>query len=491
MRLISWSTGKSDDGEKMELHIVMDGDKDLAGQIYRQIRDAIRSGYLAEGNKLPPSRLLAQQLGVSRKTVSDAYDKLRLEQLLIGHVGSGSFVHAPPVQVRKQLREDLAGAAIVQHWEQLDTPLRHPAPEGHSRYEYIGGRSTKSQFPMEDWRRCILHGLRESADSRGSYAQAEGLPVLREAIARYTAFSRGVKCVAGDIVVTNGAQQALDLVARVLVEPGCTVALEEPGYPPARMLFASQGARVVGVAVDSEGILVEQIPEHARIIYVTPSHQFPLGITMSPQRRHALLDKAMRIGAIIIEDDYDSEFRYEGRPSDALQSMDQYGIVAYVGTFSKILSPELRLGYVIAPPAIQQALVIAKHLTDWHTATMVQSALAKFINDGYLAKHIRRCHSIYSARREILLTRFASDLAPWFRIVPSNVGFHMAVLCRRPVDLASLIKLAKRVGVGLYPLDGFYHSCEPQQGLILGFGGIESLDIDPSMDLVRDILQQL
>lgn len=476
----------------MELHIVLDGAKDLSGQLYRQLREGIQSGHLAAGSKLPPTRILAEQLGVSRKTVSEAYARLRLESFLSGRVGSGTFVaEQAPRPLRLRSREDLASSAVVRRWEEMDTPLRHPAPDGRSRYEYIGGGSTKSQFPLEEWRRCVLHALRASAQVRGFYAPAEGLPVLREAIARHAAFTRGVKCSIGDMVVTNGAQQALDLLARVLVEPGCTVAVEDPGYPPARMLFASQGAQVHGVPVDAEGIVVAHIPSHARLIYVTPSHQFPLGMAMSPARRRALLERARAIGAIVIEDDYDSEFRYQGAAVDALQSMDQEGIVAYVGTFSKVLLPELRLGYVIAPPAIRKALVIAKHLSDWHSATTMQLTLAKFINDGYLQKHIRRCHAIYAVRRQKILDRIAGDLSPWLQAQPSDNGFHLSALFRRQVDLPALLKLARRLDVGLYPLDGFYRASPPPQGLIFGFGGIESLDIDPSLDLVRDILQQL
>ncbi|MES2115407.1 MAG: PLP-dependent aminotransferase family protein [Pseudomonadota bacterium] len=476
----------------MELHVVLDGAKDLSGQLYRQLREGILSGHLAAGSRLPPTRMLAEQLGVSRKTVAQAYDRLRLENFLSGQVGRGTFVAAQaPATPRLRARDDLAGGAVVRRWEEMDTPLRHPAPEGRSRYEYIGGGSAKSQFPQAEWRRCVLHALRAGARARGFYDQAEGMPVLRAAIARHAAYTRGVKCDISDLVVTNGAQQALDLIARVLVEPGCTVAMEDPGYPPARMLFASQGARVRGVPVDEEGLLVAQIPADARLIYVTPSHQFPLGMAMSQARRRALLERAREIGAIVIEDDYDSEFRYQGQALDALQSMDEQGIVAYVGTFSKVLLPELRLGYVIAPPAIRKALVIAKHLADWHSATTMQLTLAKFIDDGYLQKHIRRCHGIYAARREKILERLAGDLSPWLEAVPSSAGFHLAALFRKPVDLPALLKLARRVDVGLYPLDGFYRAGPPLQGLIFGFGGIESLDIDPSLDLVRDILLQL
>ncbi|HTD05892.1 PLP-dependent aminotransferase family protein [Undibacterium sp.] len=476
----------------MEMHIVIKGDKDLRGQLYQQMRDAIRSGRLAAGSRIPPSRLLAEQLGISRKTVSTVYAKLTDERLLTGQVGVGTFVNSQ-VLPRAQSRGKgaLAGAAVVKRWNDIPTPLRHPELAGRSRYEYIGGSSTKNQFPMDEWRRCVLFALRQDAESRGLYQQAEGVAMLRDAIARHIGFARGVACTASDIIVTNGAQQALDLIARVLVEPGCVVAVEDPGYPPARLLFASQGANVCGVPVDSEGMVVDRIPENARLIYVTPSHQFPLGMPMSMQRRQALLDKAREIGAIIIEDDYDSEFRFEGRPADSLQGMDQDGIVAYVGTFSKVLLPELRLGYVVAPAEILNAIAVAKHLTDWHTTSMTQYAIAKFIDDGYLARHIRQCHAMYARRREKLLARFSTDLAEWFEVIPSVAGFHLAALCKRKLDIPLLIKLARQVGVGLYPLDGFYHFSEPRQGLMLGFGSIEALDIDFSLDLVRNILQQM
>lgn len=476
----------------MELHVVIDGDKDLTGQLVRQLRDAIRAGRLAAGEKLPPSRLLAEQLGLSRKTVAEAYARLSFDKLLVGRVGSGTYVAEDlrPTGV-PAASPALAGLATVERWRRMDTPLRHPAPAGHSRYEYIGGAPARSLFPHADWRRCVLHALREGARSRGLYGPAEGLPVLRDAIARHAAFSRGVRCGVDDIVVTQGAQQALDLVARVLVDPGCTVAVEEPGYPPARQLFAAQGAEVVGIPVDGEGMQADRIPEGTRLVYVTPAHQFPLGMPMSPRRREALLARAHAIGAIVIEDDYDCEFRYEGRPADSLQNMDTKGCVAFVGSFSKTLSPELRLGYLIAPQAILEAVGVAKHLSDWHTATPAQCALAKFIADGDLHKHIRRCHAVYAERRERIMRRFAGDLAPWFELVPATAGIHLAALCRHPVDMDMLLRLARRVDVGLYPLDPFYGFTEPRQGLMLGFGVIATEDIDPSLDRVRDILLQM
>ncbi|AZF27141.1 PLP-dependent aminotransferase family protein [Pseudomonas sp. R2-60-08W] len=476
----------------MELHLVINGRKDLAAQLYQQLREAIANGRLAAGAQLPPSRLLAEQLGVSRKTVSDTYATLTYEGLLVGRIGRGTFVNAwAPQPDRVQTATDLACAANLGKWAALPSPMHHPASGDILRYEFIGGATTRSQFPQEEWRRCTQDALRRIARNSGFYSQPEGLPALREAIAGHIAFSRGVKCRASDIVVTNGAQQALDLIARVVLEPGSIVAMEDPGYSPASQLFVAMGAKVASVPVDAQGIQVDQIPEGTRLVYVTPSHQFPLGMHMSLARRKALLDRAIELGAIIIEDDYDSEFRYQGRPTDSLQSLDTRGVVTYVGTFSKTLLPELRLGYAVLPPAIHGAVLKAKQLTDQHSSTLPQWALAKFISEGYLLKHIRRCHNVYAGRRERILQRLAGDLSPWFEAVPTVAGFHLAALCKVPVDIPLLMQLAREVEVGLYPLDGFFHDVAPRAGLILGFGAIETLDIDPALDRVRDILLRI
>ncbi|PHN23572.1 MocR-like pyridoxine biosynthesis transcription factor PdxR [Pseudomonas sp. ICMP 561] len=474
----------------MELHIVIKGRKDLANQLYDQLRDNIESGRLAAGVQLPPSRLLAVQLGVSRKTISDAYSRLTYENFLVGKRGSGTFVNSlATAQSRQQETCDLASAAVLEKWQNLELGLRHPVGEETRRGDFIGGAVSHSHFPAGEWRRCIQHALRQLAKTPGLYSQPQGLEVLRKAIAGHIAFARGVRCMADDIVVCNGAQQALDLISRVLTEPGCCVAMEDPGYRPARLLFSAQGARVVGVPVDAEGMQVDAIPDDARFIYVTPSHQMPLGMPMSMSRRQALLDKARRIGAIIIEDDYDSEFRYEGQPTDSLQSMDRHGIVAYVGTFSKTLLPELRLGYAVLPSAIHAAVIKARQLTDWHTSTLNQWALAKFIDDGLLQKHIRRCHGVYVGRRQRILERLTTDLAPWFEAIPATAGFHMALWCKVPLDVERLINQARQHDVGIYSLAPYYQSTPDRTGIYLGFGAIETLDIDPALDRLRDLLQ--
>jgi GntR family transcriptional regulator/MocR family aminotransferase len=476
----------------MELHVVINGRKDLAGQLYNQLRSAIESGRLATGMQLPPTRLLAEQLGISRKTISDIYAQLTYENFLVGRVGKGTFVNSRPSTVlRKQKISDLACAASVNAWLSLTSPLPDPSLEGTVRYDFVGGAAHKGQFPHDEWRACTQYALRQMQRSAGFYSQPEGLAVLRSAIAQHIAFCRGVVCEEGDVVVCNGTQQALDLISRVVLEPGSLVAVEDPGYPPARLLCASQGATVIGVPVDEEGIRVELIPDETRLIYVTPAHQFPLGMPMSVGRRTALLARAKALGAIVIEDDYDSEFRYEGLPTDSLQRMDEHGIVVFVGTFSKTMLPELRLGYAVLPPSILQAVVKAKQLTDWHSSCLAQWALAKFMTDGKLQKHIRRGHTIYSGRRERILSRLNGDLSPWLEVIHITAGFHITARFKHQMDLNLLIELCRKVEVGLYSIERFFYQRAPQCGLLIGFGSIETLDIDPALDRLHDILMQL
>ncbi|WP_236200294.1 MocR-like pyridoxine biosynthesis transcription factor PdxR [Pseudomonas pseudonitroreducens] len=476
----------------MELHLIIHGQKDLAGQLYRQLREAIDTGRLAPGTRLPPSRLLAEQLGISRKTISDTYAQLTYEGVLVGKIGSGTFVNARAA--RPDRRRDGARFASqdnIERWANLNTRLSHPGNEGTARADFIGGATTQLQFPQEEWRRCVNHAMRQMTGQRGHYSRPEGITPLRDGIARHVAYARGVNCTLDDVLVCNGAQQALDLLARVMLRPGDRVAMEDPGYTPARLLFQTLGAEVASVPVDAEGIRVDLIPDGTRMIYTTPSHQFPLGMPMSAARREALLERALELGALVIEDDYDSEFRYEGRPTDALQSLDRHGVVAYIGTFSKVLLPELRLGYLIPPPSLFPALVRVRQISDWHSSTLPQWALAKFIGEGYLLKHIRRCHGIYAGRRERILARLAGDLAPWLETVPSVAGFHLTALCRTPIKVPLLAELARKVDVGLYGLASFYDHVPAREGLLLGFGAIDTLDIDPALDKVRDLLQQL
>jgi GntR family transcriptional regulator/MocR family aminotransferase len=291
-----------------------------------------------------------------------------------------------------------------------------------------------------------------------------------------------------DVLVTQGTQQALDLIGRVLVEPGDCVAVEEPGYQPARRLFRSLGARVVGVPVDDEGLDVDALPGTARLVYTTPSHQFPLGVPMSLDRRNALLAWAERSGAVIIEDDYDSEFRFEDRPLAPLQSLDRAGRVIYVGSFSKTLLPILRLGFLVAPVSLQPALRTAKQLADWHGELLTQAALAQFIDDGLLGRHIRKASREYAARHRLLVATLRADFAGVLSVVPSAAGLHLATRLVAPVDLDAVVARARTLGVDV-PRLADYCGERPQAGLVLGYGIIPAERIPEALHRLRSAFE--
>ena len=280
---------------------------------------------------------------------------------------------------------------------------------------------------------------------------------LREAIAQHVAVTRAVLCRPDDVLVVSGAQQAFDLLARTLVVPGETVvAVEDPGYPPMRIAFAAAGARLAPIPVDAEGLVVDALPPDVGVICVCPSHQFPLGVTMSARRRKALVDFARRRGAVIVEDDYDGEFRYDGGPLKALRDAGAADVVFYVGTFSKCMLPALRLGFVVAPDWAMSTLVAAKNCLDWHCSTPLQAAVAAFISEGHLARHVRRLRQIYGARRQLLLDRLEQDLARWLEPIPSLYGMHVAAFARGDVDLEAAVQALPPQGVKLHTLDRYY-----------------------------------
>jgi GntR family transcriptional regulator / MocR family aminotransferase len=271
----------------------------------------------------------------------------------------------------------------------------------------------------------------------------------------------------------------------VVLRPGDVVAVEEPGYPPARAAFAAAGANIIGVPVDEHGLIVEQLPKKARLVYVTPSHQFPLGMPMSLERRVALLELAQRQGAVIIEDDYDGEFRFEGRPMEPLKSLDRAGLVAYVGTFSKTIFPELRVGYVVPPASLNESIQKAKQISDWHTCSLTQAALAKFMLDGDFAKHLRRMHKHYEDRRRTLVSSLQNELAEWFEPRIPAAGIHMTARLKGALKEKHLTGGALDPSIGLYGISAFYINRPSQEGLIFGYGGIDSDDIGVAMRKIR------
>ena len=329
----------------MDVHLVLDGAQGLSDQIYRNLRLAIVEARLAPGQRLPASRELSRQLNVSRNTVATAYERLAADGFVTGRAGSGTFVAAFDWQTSGQRRSPPSGSLQPRRiWDEIPDPADlsdEPA------FDFRPGIPDADMFPFAKWRRLIADEFRAAAVGRGTYGDPSGHAGLRAAIAEHVGASRGVRATADDIVVVNGTQQAIDLIGRALVEPGALVAVEEPGYPPASLALQSLGAQIARVPVDAEGIVVSAIPPEVRLVLVTPSHQFPLGMTMSLPRRLALLDWAARHRATIVEDDYDTQYRYAARTLEPLQTLDRDGVVIYVGSFSKILLPTLRLGFIV------------------------------------------------------------------------------------------------------------------------------------------------
>ncbi|MBF5042194.1 PLP-dependent aminotransferase family protein [Aggregicoccus sp. 17bor-14] len=469
----------------MELHLTLQGRGDLVRQIHRQLRDAILEGRLAPGERLPPTRELAARLSVARNTVAVAYEWLSAEGLLSGRAGAGSFVEQPPGASRPARVRSAAGAPLVPRpqWRHLEAPLdRGPAPP----YDFDAGVPDARLFPYDAWRRHVARQLRASA-LRGGDADPAGLPRLRAALAHHVALARGVRAAAEDVLVTSGAQGALDLIGRVLLEPGARVAVEEPGYPPARRLFESLGARIAPVPVDAQGLRVDALPEDARLVYVTPSHQFPLGMPLSHARRVALLAWAERRNAVLVEDDYDSEFRFGGRPLESLQGADRTGRVLYVGSLSKVMLPSLRLGFLVAPASLQPALRAASALGVGHCPLPEQAALARFIEDGLLARHVRRMRRAYAARHARILAALQGDFGEWLEPVASETGLHLTAHLRAGgvAREADIVRRALEAGVRVGRLSALCAAKVPAAGLVLGYGAIALPRLDEGLRRLR------
>ncbi|MBE1573409.1 PLP-dependent aminotransferase family protein [Amycolatopsis roodepoortensis] len=467
----------------MPFHISLDGHTDLAARIYRQLRDGILDGRLRAGERLPPTRELARELDVSRNTVAVAYERLTAEGFLSGHVGRGTFVSAEPVARAERAAPAGSGVRPVARWRSL------PALPGEDRsapaFDFRVGAPDPALFPLRTWRRLVGQALRPSLPPPSGYADPAGLEALRVAIARHIGAARSVRAGGEDLVVTQGAQQALDLIGRVLIEPGTRVAVEDPGYPPAERLFAAHGARITKVPVDAEGLDVAALAKGTRLIYTTPSHQFPLGTPMSLARRAALLAWAERNDAVIVEDDYDSEYRFSDRPLEPLQSLDRHGRVIYVGSFSKTLLPMLRLGFLVAPASLRPALRQAKQLTDWHGDLVTQAALASFIDEGLLARHVRKATREYSVRRERILAFVRDEPGDLLEVVPSSAGLHLCALLRphATVTVDGLVAEASRAGVAVESLAAYGGT---RAGLVIGYGLVGSDRVDEGLALLGE-----
>jgi GntR family transcriptional regulator/MocR family aminotransferase len=486
------------------LDVVIELADDPGRPAYQRLAEAIREGILSgrfhPGERLPPTRTLAANLSLARNTVLEAYEQLMAEGYLAARHGSGTFVapdlpdqafRAPQPNGRNAANAQVDGRALSQFGERVvagEAPVQMQRDEGNSLYEFRYGTPSLEEFPIDAWRTLTKRVLDYPPKELLGYGPTEGLPRLREALARYLQRSRGVRCTSDQVLIVNGSQQALDLAARVLLDPGDRVAIEEPCYPGARAVFAANGGRLVPVPVDHEGIVVEAMPREAKAAYVTPSHQFPSGAVMSAARRLELLEWARKADAIVIEDDYDSEFRYEGRPLAALQGLDQAGRVIYTGTLSKVLLPALRLGYLVAPPGLQPAITGAKWLTDRHVALLYQAVLALFIEEGHFERHLRRMRKIYERRRATMLDAFDRHFGDRAIITGTESGMHVLVHIEGIADADTFIGRARARGVGIYSARGYY-TTEPPPGavFILGYSSVSEPGIEEGIRRLAEI----
>ena len=347
-------------------------------------------------------------------------------------------------------------------------------------------------FPFDALRRVSSQQLRllERKSARNKSPQGnQGNYHLRKAITNHIAVTRAVACQPDDVLVTSGAQQAFDLLARVLVASSDTVvAVEDPGYPPMRVPFAAAGAKLVPVGIDAEGLMVDAIPANASVICLCPSHQFPIGISMSQRRRQALIEFARRHNAVIIEDDYDGEFRFEGSPLTALRAHEASDVVFYVGTFSKCMLPSLRLGFIIAPDWARPALVAAKNCLDWHCSIPVQLGVAAFIAEGHLARHVRKMRRVYQQRRQLLMQILNQDFSKWLQPIPSHYGMHISAAAGTDVDLERTVEKLAATNIQLHTFRRYYLGPPTRQGLIFGLGAAPPSDLRRALRALHNAL---
>ena len=467
------------------------GSRELLRSVHAQLRAAILSGRLRPGLRLPTTRAFAATYGVSRNVAVATYDLLTSEGYLLTRGKGGTFVAdaLPQLAPRRHASDDRSrDGRLNAFWRAHATGETPPPP---LRFDFRLGIPDQEHFPFQVWQRLSARALRALAKAQASYAPPQGQPALREAIAKHVAFARAVACQPDDIVVTAGAQQAFDLLARILVTAGRTVvAMENPGYPPMRAAFAAAGAKIVPAGVDAEGLVVDSLPRDARVICVMPSHQFPLGVVLSARRRAALLELAQRRGAVVVEDDYDGEYRFDGRPLDALQTLDRGACVFYVGTFSKSLFPALRLGFVVAPPWARSALTAAKQVADSHSAPIAQDTLAAFIGEGHLARHVRKMRKLYAARRDLLLRSLNGDLSRWFDVVPGSAGLHLTAFAKAKLDVDSIVRRARQQDLGVHALRPYYVGRAHRQGLVFGYGAIDEDGIAAGLARLRRICSE-
>ncbi len=490
--------GKSETFQDLSLMPPGEG-QELGNWLYTELRAAILDGRLKPGSRMPSTRGLSKQYALARGTVAAAFENLKSEGYIEAKVGAGTFVSIHIPDQSMAARADSTGAVAepssaglaqrgrdAVHGVRL-LPASHSVGKAFRSYE-----PAIDLFPVNLWSRVAGRVLRRAPRSLYGQGDARGYLPLRRAIAEYVGAARGVRCDAGQIIVTSGAQQGLDLIARMLLDPGDAVWVEDPGYPGAVFSLRASGAQVIPVPVDRDGLIVaagRKAQPHAKLAYVTPSNQFPLGIAMAQHRRLELLDWAASENSWIVEDEYDAEYRYFGRPLTSLQGMDRSGCVIYVGTFTKMLFNSLRLGFLVVPERIVDAFAAARTVLDRHPPTLEQAILTDFILDGHFGHHVRRMRQMYTRRMAVLCDASRERLGGRLELVEAASGMRALGWIRTGEKDADVANRARSAGIELASLSDFTIQHSHPDALILGFAGCPAAELKRGVGVLAGVLE--
>jgi GntR family transcriptional regulator / MocR family aminotransferase len=471
-------------------------DKPLHRQIYEGFRKAILEHRLRPLQQIPSTRALASDLGISRIPILEAYSQLLAEGFLESRVGAGTFISS---QLAAQLGASQGSNGAPRVGVESTRPVSRTSralrlkiePWAYGQGAFAIGQVATDQFPTDTWVRLVARHSRNVSGASLHFSDPRGSPDLRAAIADYLRTARGVNCDADQVIVVGGSQEALDLSARVLLDPESSVWLEEPGYNLARHALALPGCNLVPVPVDREGLNVAlgiKLCPTARAAYVTPSHQFPLGVTMSAARRIQLLNWAQTSGAWIIEDDYDSEYRYGGTPIASLQGLDANARVIYIGTFSKILFPSLRVGYLVVPKDLVDRFMAMRVAMSIYPPYLTQAVLTDFINQGHFSRHIRRTRLLYAERRARLTQCLESEFGSELSVLEGESGMNLVVMLPEHARDVELSRRAAARGLWLWPLSPYYLG-QPYKGFVLGFGNVQASEMPAAVRRMSQVLR--
>ncbi|MHB8447154.1 MAG: MocR-like pyridoxine biosynthesis transcription factor PdxR [Rudaea sp.] len=468
-------------------------------QLARALKQAILDGRCAPGSRLPATRSLARELDVSRNTALAAYAQLADEGLIDGRPGSGCYVAAFAATSKRpadaKAHAPARAIALSRRGRRMQAVYDRAIPGRQHRglrYNLQYGLPMTNPQLASAWRRALNQA---AAHVQTDYPDPQGLPELRARICEYLGRRRGINALPEDVLIVNGTQQAFALAADVLLDAGDHMLLEDPHYQGARQVFAARGAAIRTCRVDADGLVASALPRdgRTRLAVVTPSHQFPTGAVLSLPRRMQLLDWAQRRRCWLIEDDYDGEFRYGARPLAALKSLDRAGRVLYVGSFSKVIFPALRLGYMVLPPALRDAFVAAKWLTDRGSTAIEQSALALLIGSGAFERHLRRAANTLRARRTALLSALRRHAGAAVELADSSAGMHILAWLPRTshVQAQMLVARARARGVGVYLVAPYCHKPLPRPGLLLGYADLPPADLQTAVRVLAECLSQI